>query len=190
VFESTSILAIILLALVLAGVAFMLFRIIGRLRRTASRYRWFELFTAVFLAGWGFLMLFMPRRTWPWWWPIFAGGGTLSGGIYLGEVLMLRFQRKATGGILRCSFCNKSQRDVRRLIAGPTSYYICDECVEICRKIVRDSPPLPDDGTRSCALCGTERPKDQLMMVLDDGGFLCEKCQEAIRNRMKTEVRE
>src|SRR5215475_9176600 len=33
--------------------------------------------------------------------------------------------------LLRCSFCSKSQHDVRQLIAGP-SVYICDECVEIC----------------------------------------------------------
>ena len=31
-----------------------------------------------------------------------------------------------TGDVLRCSFCNKSQRDVKKLIAGPT-VYICDE---------------------------------------------------------------
>ena len=35
----------------------------------------------------------------------------------------------------RCSFCGKSQEDVRRLIAGPGAVYICDECVELCREI-------------------------------------------------------
>jgi len=34
-------------------------------------------------------------------------------------------------GTLRCSFCGKSQNDVRKLIAGPT-VYICDECIELC----------------------------------------------------------
>ncbi len=37
--------------------------------------------------------------------------------------------------VLRCSFCNKSQRDVRKLIAGPLAY-ICNECVGICNKIL------------------------------------------------------
>src|SRR6476620_8282248 len=37
----------------------------------------------------------------------------------------------------RCSFCGKSQEDVRRLIAGPGAY-ICDECVELCREIVAE----------------------------------------------------
>src|SRR5213082_1449882 len=44
----------------------------------------------------------------------------------------------------RCSFCGKSQEDVRRLIAGPGSVYICDECVELCREIIdEDEPPSP-----------------------------------------------
>ena len=36
----------------------------------------------------------------------------------------------------RCSFCGKSQEDVRRLIAGPGAVYICDECVDLCREII------------------------------------------------------
>ncbi|MGN0389988.1 MAG: ATP-dependent Clp protease ATP-binding subunit ClpX [Wujia sp.] len=38
---------------------------------------------------------------------------------------------------VRCSFCNKSQEQVRKLIAGP-NVYICDECIEICSEIVQD----------------------------------------------------
>ena len=43
---------------------------------------------------------------------------------------------------LICSFCDKSQRDVRKLIAGP-SVFICDECVKLCMEILT-SDPLPD----------------------------------------------
>lgn len=39
-------------------------------------------------------------------------------------------------GPYHCSFCGKSQDQVRRLIAGPGSVYICDECVELCREII------------------------------------------------------
>ena len=39
---------------------------------------------------------------------------------------------------IKCSFCNKSQDAVRKLIAGPTGVYICDECVEICMDILDD----------------------------------------------------
>src|SRR5512143_3831464 len=42
-----------------------------------------------------------------------------------------------SGDVLRCSFCNKSQRDVNKLIAGPT-VYICDECVDICLDIIAE----------------------------------------------------
>ena len=41
------------------------------------------------------------------------------------------------GGTLKCSFCGKSQNDVRKLIAGPT-VYICDECVELCNDIITE----------------------------------------------------
>ncbi len=41
------------------------------------------------------------------------------------------------GEVLRCSFCNKDQNDVRKLIAGPT-VFICDECVDVCNDIIAD----------------------------------------------------
>ncbi len=54
-------------------------------------------------------------------------------------------RKKAEGGEgLKCSFCNKSQRDVRKLIAGPT-VYICDECVDICLDIIAEEKD-GDDG--------------------------------------------
>jgi ATP-dependent Clp protease ATP-binding subunit ClpX len=45
--------------------------------------------------------------------------------------------KSADGKILYCSFCGKSQHEVRKLIAGP-SVYICDECVELCNDIIRE----------------------------------------------------
>jgi len=47
--------------------------------------------------------------------------------------------KKGTGDseTLRCSFCNKDQNDVRKLIAGPT-VFICDECVDVCNDIIAD----------------------------------------------------
>lgn len=39
---------------------------------------------------------------------------------------------------VRCSFCNKTQNQVRKLIAGPGSTYICDECVEVCAEIIEE----------------------------------------------------
>ena len=39
---------------------------------------------------------------------------------------------------VRCSFCNKTQSQVRKLIAGPNGTYICDECVEVCAEIIEE----------------------------------------------------
>jgi ATP-dependent Clp protease ATP-binding subunit ClpX len=44
---------------------------------------------------------------------------------------------RETNGALKCSFCGKSQNDVRKLIAGPT-VYICDECIELCNDIIAE----------------------------------------------------
>ncbi len=46
--------------------------------------------------------------------------------------------KNVTDNILRCSFCGRTEGQVRRLIAGPGDAYICDECVEICASIVDD----------------------------------------------------
>ncbi|MEV1173233.1 ATP-dependent Clp protease ATP-binding subunit ClpX [Nonomuraea sp. NPDC049784] len=46
--------------------------------------------------------------------------------------------RIGKGGELRCSFCGKSQQEVRKLIAGPPSVYICDECVVLCTEMVAE----------------------------------------------------
>src|ERR671910_2404042 len=53
-----------------------------------------------------------------------------------------------SGEILRCSFCNKDQNDVRKLIAGPT-VFICDECVEVCNDIIADDNRFDSRGTRT-----------------------------------------
>ncbi|MBI2462423.1 MAG: ATP-dependent Clp protease ATP-binding subunit ClpX [Candidatus Rokubacteria bacterium] len=45
--------------------------------------------------------------------------------------------REGNGNVLKCSFCGKSQNDVRKLIAGPT-VYICDECIELCNDIIAE----------------------------------------------------
>ncbi len=50
-------------------------------------------------------------------------------------------KKGATGEkVLYCSFCGKSQHEVKKLIAGP-SVFICDECIELCNDIIRDEVP-------------------------------------------------
>ncbi|HVY13236.1 MAG TPA: ATP-dependent Clp protease ATP-binding subunit ClpX [Alphaproteobacteria bacterium] len=71
-----------------------------------------------------------------------------------------------TGGdsknTLYCSFCGKSQHEVRKLIAGPT-VFICDECVELCMDIIREETKTSIAKTRD----GVPTPRD-IREVLDD----------------------
>jgi len=52
------------------------------------------------------------------------------------------------GELLRCSFCNKDQNDVRKLIAGPT-VFICDECVDVCNDIIADDTKFEAKAPRT-----------------------------------------
>ena len=60
--------------------------------------------------------------------------------------------------VLYCSFCGKSQHEVKKLIAGP-SVFICDECIELCNDIIRDEAPA--DGV------GAKAPKSDLPMPIE-----------------------
>jgi ATP-dependent Clp protease ATP-binding subunit ClpX len=48
----------------------------------------------------------------------------------------------------RCSFCGKTQEQVRRLIAGPGGVYICDECIELCREIIEEEAAQPQQKAK------------------------------------------
>jgi ATP-dependent Clp protease ATP-binding subunit ClpX len=62
---------------------------------------------------------------------------------------------------LYCSFCGKSQQEVRKLIAGPT-VFICDECVELCKDIIHE-----EKSSLVKSRDGIPRPKE-IRKVLDD----------------------
>ena len=66
-----------------------------------------------------------------------------------------------SGKILYCSFCGKSQHEVRKLIAGP-SVFICDECVELCNDIIREELEEKAQSARS----SLPKPKE-ILEVLD-----------------------
>src|SRR5690349_24799827 len=62
------------------------------------------------------------------------------------------------GDLLKCSFCGKSQKQVKKLIAGP-GVYICDECIDLCNEIIEEElaesnevkwDELPKIGRASC----------------------------------------
>jgi len=54
-------------------------------------------------------------------------------------------EKKTTDKLLYCSFCGKSQHEVKKLIAGP-SVFICDECIELCNDIIRDEAAADGEG--------------------------------------------
>src|SRR5512147_801695 len=69
--------------------------------------------------------------------------------------------RSDDGKLLYCSFCGKSQHEVRKLIAGP-SVFICDECVELCNDIIRE------ELEEKAATARSHLPKPrEIMDVLD-----------------------
>jgi ATP-dependent Clp protease ATP-binding subunit ClpX len=82
------------------------------------------------------------------------------------------------GKLLYCSFCGKSQHEVRKLIAGP-SVFVCDECVELCNDIIReemeergeassDKPPTPHEikAVLDESVIGQQRAKKVLSVAV------------------------
>ena len=72
---------------------------------------------------------------------------------------------KMAGNDIRCSFCNKAQNQVRKLIAGPAGVYICDECIDICADILEEE--LEDDALEEAA-----RPDINLLKPIQIKNFL------------------
>src|SRR5690625_3143717 len=60
----------------------------------------------------------------------------------MGDIFMFNFTEEK--GQLKCSFCGKSQEQVRKLVAGP-GVYICDECIELCNEIVEEELGSTED---------------------------------------------
>src|SRR5258706_4475795 len=70
---------------------------------------------------------------------------------------------KRDGASLTCSFCGKAQKEVKKLIAGPT-VYICDECIGLCNDIIAEEIEKEDQAYGSSAI-----PKPaQIKKVLDE----------------------
>ena len=102
--------------------------------------------------------------------------------------------------ILRCSFCNKDQNDVRKLIAGPT-VFICDECVDVCNDIIADDTRSDTKGELRSALpvpqeikkfldqyvIGQERTKKKLAVAVYNH-YKRVEIQKQSKNRQETEL--
>src|SRR5882757_941957 len=68
---------------------------------------------------------------------------------------------------LYCSFCGKSQHEVKKLIAGP-SVFICDECIDLCNEIIRDELPTASEikGNLDNYVIGQEPAKRSLAVAV------------------------
>jgi len=99
--------------------------------------------------------------------------------------------------LLRCSFCNNDQNDVRKLMAGEARegrrVFICDECVEVCNKIIADDNRFENRSTSSLppvqrALCGAFLPQDDLLHI-PDRKSVCVPCTAAFETAIAEERR-
>jgi ClpX C4-type zinc finger len=93
---------------------------------------------------------------------------------------------------LACSYCDKTHREVRKLIAGPT-VYICDECVKLCNDILAEeaqrthlapdetaSPPKQHEGAKEsgpklCSFCGKSRAEVS-KLIAGPAACICNEC--------------
>src|SRR5450755_3327336 len=72
-------------------------------------------------------------------------------------------RRDEPGGNLSCSFCGKNQKEVKKLIAGPT-VYICDECIGLCNDIIAEEIEKEE---QSYGLTAVPKPAE-IKAVLDE----------------------
>ncbi|HEX4864437.1 MAG TPA: ClpX C4-type zinc finger protein [Acidimicrobiales bacterium] len=103
-----------------------------------------------------------------------------------GSFSLRRLRRKPKGDaardLVRCSFCDKDQKSVKKIIAGPRGVYICDECVDLCRDIIVEElgpiEPLPpstqgivSEGLRALAEQAEQLARDVrgLARLVDEG---------------------
>lgn len=70
---------------------------------------------------------------------------------------------RATAFAVNCSFCNKDNRQVKRLIAGP-GVYICDECIGLCNTILDEETNGAAESAPAASL--DEAPVEHLVMIL------------------------
>src|SRR5262245_18984069 len=109
-------------------------------------------------------------------------------------------QEDGSGETLTCSFCKKTQDQIRKLISGPTSN-ICDECVEVCTDILSDDrmqasaagetnePSAPSSPLLAarCSLCRMPVVAQELVAVVGRGA-VCPPCIAAVQALPKQEA--
>jgi ATP-dependent protease Clp ATPase subunit len=92
-----------------------------------------------------------------------------------------------SGGFLACSFCGKSQKQVKKLIAGP-GVYICDRCIGGAHAVIAEpgqtvSTPIAtiqqvseEAGAQQCGFCG--KPRHRVAAMASTNARICNECLE------------
>ncbi len=76
---------------------------------------------------------------------------------------------------IRCSFCGKTDDQVRKLIAGPDDTFICDECIGLCSEIINEELKQPYERIR-CSFCGKTDDQVRKLIAGPDDTFICDEC--------------
>jgi hypothetical protein len=87
----------------------------------------------------------------------------------------------STANLLHCTFCDKSQLEIRKLIAGPKDDFICNECVLLCVDIIEEaSDDFGEPTYRHCLIGADEPPYYELRQRLDAAEKLLEAAEPMI----------
>jgi len=85
---------------------------------------------------------------------------------------------------LHCSFCRKSQHEVKKLVAGP-AVYICDICTDLCLKVMQATPD-PDPGNPPKITGFDVMPTDQLLKVLGAQDTMYREVRDRVQESVDT----
>ena len=106
-------------------------------------------------------------------------------------------QGAADDNVMRCSFCNKTQFELRKLVSGP-GVAICDECISICVDITSDdrtaqappsehAKPIGWPSTVYCSLCRMPVTREDTLPV-EDRGLVCRPCVVSVQSAASRRV--
>jgi|SRR6516162_8608198 ATP-dependent protease Clp ATPase subunit len=96
---------------------------------------------------------------------------------------------KVTGSRLKCSFCGKTQDEVKKLIAGP-GVYICDECVTECDELFKAEKDKRSENTDvklKCSFCG--KPQEKVKRIFQGPRvYVCDECIDLCNELLEGEL--
>lgn len=80
--------------------------------------------------------------------------------------------------LINCSFCKKSQTEVKKLVVGPDGICICDECIDLCGEILREEnvPTFKEIKQGICNFCGCEKTAERDYLLVSHTGAICREC--------------